>query len=169
MRSSSLLSLAILCVLAGAAHAVEVYRGRCHMHVCAFFAIQEKSIIASHRDGALFRVTTASYTTRRASDRAPPRKDWTTADGYVHCSRTRPAVIFKSDGDWLAHILAPAQDTGVAGYNLTSYVRYFAVCHALGIAALDDQILAAGKRLGYGETGARAEQLTLASPEEILK
>ncbi len=169
MRSSSLLSLAILCVLAGAAHAVEVYRGRCHMHVCAFFAVQEKSIIASHRDGALFRVALQTFNTKRATDRPPARKDWATSEAYVHCSKTRPATIVKLDGEWIAHVLAPGQPSGIAGYNLTSYVRYFAVCHALGIAALDDQILATGKRLGYGESGARAEQLTLANPEDILK
>ena len=53
---SVLLPALLLCGLAfDPARAVEVYRGRCHMQVCAYFTIQEKSIVASHRDGALFR------------------------------------------------------------------------------------------------------------------
>jgi hypothetical protein len=170
MKSLSALLLAsILSALASdLARAVEVYRGRCHMLVCAFFAIQEKSIVAAHRDGALFRVSYLGFTTRRPTDRPPARKDWTRSDGYVHCSKTRPATIFNSDGDWIGHVLAPASPSGLSGYNLTSYVRYFAVCHALGVAALDEEILAAGKRLGYGEA-LRAEQVTLANPEDILK
>jgi hypothetical protein len=46
-------------------------------------------------------------------------------------------------------------------------VRYFAVCHALGIAALDEEILAAAKRLGYPASGG-SEQIKLDKPEDIL-
>ncbi len=166
MRFLVLLALALASLMAPA-NAAEVYRGRCAMDECGWFLIQEKSIVASDQNGALFRVTLQRFTTRRANDRPPPRKDWKTSDGYVLCSKDRPAVVFQSDGEWLAHRLAPAQPTAYAGYNLSSYVQYFAVCHALGLPAIDEALLAKARALGYPASGT-ADQIKLSKPEDIL-
>ena len=162
-----LLAFALANLAAVPARAAEVHRGRCAIDVCAWFLIQEKNIVASDKNGALFRVTLQRFTTRRANDRPPPRKAWEVSEGYVLCSKTRPAVLFQSGGEWLAHILAPAQPSAYAGYNLTSHVQYFAVCHGVGLPAIDEPMLAKARALGYPAGGA-SEQIKLSKPEDIL-
>ena len=167
MHLRVLLALALAILTAITARAAEVYRGRCAMDVCAWFLIQEKNIVASDKNGALFRVTVQRFTTRRANDRPPPRKAWESSDGYVLCSKTRPAVLFQSDGEWLAHILAPGQPNAYAGYNLTSHVQYFAVCHGVGLPAIDEPMIAKARALVYPASGG-SEQIKLSKPEDIL-
>jgi hypothetical protein len=44
-----------------AAQAAELFIGRCHMEICSWFSIEEKELIGTSSDGALFKVVTKSW------------------------------------------------------------------------------------------------------------
>lgn len=84
---------------------------------------------------------------------AEPRTD------YIFCSRTRPAVAFRSEDAFIIHFLDLYD---LAGYQQSSARMYMRVCHNREPA--NDRML---RRLGY-RPGTRNEQVEGGRPADLL-
>jgi hypothetical protein len=82
---------------------------------------------------------------------------------YVLCSRSRPAVAFRSDGRWIAHAL---DLFNLPGYHTASAVGYLRACHRLDYHFRED-VDKAMRDLGY-RPGTRSDQVEIARPEQQL-
>ncbi|HEX8574608.1 MAG TPA: hypothetical protein VF759_17845 [Allosphingosinicella sp.] len=81
---------------------------------------------------------------------------------YLLCSRSRPALAFRSGKRWTAHAL---DLFNLAGYDRASAVAYLQGCHGVDYDRSDiDRVM---KGLGYN-SGTRSEQVQIARPEQLF-
>jgi hypothetical protein len=81
---------------------------------------------------------------------------------YVLCSRSQPALAFRSGKAWIAHAL---DLFNLGGYNTASAVSYLRACHGVEYDREDIEKVIAD--LGY-RPGTRSEQVEIARPEQLL-
>ena len=138
-------------------------RGLCRQDGCDEFQVLDKRPVAQGSQGTLFqtRVRTfhASYQGRRTTG---------DEDGFVYCSRVKPAVISPGPSGARAFVLGP--------YNLKPdrettnfYAFYFGLCHGIDAgkaAARDRRGIAA--QLQYHPDLTQSQMVTLRSAEEII-
>lgn len=151
-------------VFASPAAAPPVLPGRCHMSICWDRQFLGKTLIQAGPQGELYAVE-LTFRTWPIVD-APPATFEPPQTSYVHCSTTRPAFIFDSDGVLYAHLLNPGGDDW-AGYNMADYPVYWATCHDLFAenifsAEVTDQAV----ELGYSLT-LPTDQIQLEQPQDI--
>src|SRR5208282_125405 len=108
------------------------------------FQILEKEIVRSDASGRLVRAKTLVGVSKHPNgtyERKAPIEWKAPVDDYIFCSKVRPAVIVKWEDHWNADLLSPGSPEGVFGYNTSSYVQYFFVCHGLSDADPNDASL----------------------------
>jgi hypothetical protein len=93
-------------------------------------------------------------------------------DGYVYCSRTRPALMAEREGRTMAFYLAPsatAESRERIRQNASFHALYFSLCHGIeaGRAAAHNPSGVA-QSLGYSVALAQAKLQPLARAEDIL-
>jgi uncharacterized protein YecT (DUF1311 family) len=151
----------------------ERIRGRCHMDYCYWFSIHRRSLVGRSPLGeALYKLDNNHWQSHHpgASYDIPalleeePSGSW-----YAFCSHRNPRFLFQyGDGAWAEHELSPNDASGIHGYNITSYIFYYAACHDIGV---DDPYVATllAKELGYDLSGKAVKEVDIGSPEDLIR
>ena len=141
----------------------DLVRGLCRQDGCDEFQVLDKRPVVEGPQGTLFqtRVRTfhASYQGRR------PTGD---EDGFVYCSRMKPAVISPEPNRAQAFVLGP-HNLKPDRETTNFYALYFGLCHGINAgnaAARDRRGIAA--QLRYDPALTQSEMVTLRSAEEIV-
>jgi hypothetical protein len=141
----------------------------CHMMECAWSKPVSNVAIRSTPRGTLRKVAAVPGTSVHRDD-PPSRYDssirivWekAAATQYVLCSRSQPALAFRSGKRWIAHAL---DLFNLGGYNSASAVSYLRACHGVEYDRADiDKVM---RGLGY-HSGTRSEQVEIARPEQLF-
>ncbi len=171
MRS---MTLGFLCVAAiattravGAQASPEIVRGLCQKDGCAEFVVEQREPVGKGPDGALFRTRVRTFHVDHVA-----RREGGVEDGYVYCSRSRPAVISSVPGRPVSALfIAPFEPK--PGWALRStanfYSLYFAICEGpdAGRRAAEDRAGLA-RSLGYSTTLTEPRTATLSKPEDVM-
>lgn len=154
------------------AHAGELLRGRCHMGSCGWFSLEEKELVGSGPDGALFKATFKGWQSQHPDgnyDRKVSRKGGKPMVSYYFCSGTRPAVIVQvPGGGWQVDTLALNSPDGPPGVLEDTTATYYAVCHAVA-ADGPDAFARLGRHFGYPAMDEPPDAPTITKPADILK
>ena len=139
--------------------------GRCHMGECWDNKFISKTQLREGSNGTLYAVEMASRSWSFGSE--PPAKFDSPTIRYVHCSTTKPAYIFNSDGTYYAHLLNPGGDW--YGYNVGDYPVYWATCHNfVGPEFFSEKMTSRAVQLGY-PLNLSSEQIELNNVLEIMQ
>lgn len=141
----------------------------CHMMECSWSKPVSNVAIRSTSAGTLRRVAAIRGTSVHRDDypsryHASIRIAWEKAAkaDYVLCSRTQPAMAFRSGKRWIAHAL---DLFNLGGYNTASAITYLRACHGVDYDRSDiDKVM---RGLGY-RSGTRSEQVEIARPEQLF-
>jgi hypothetical protein len=162
--------IALAMALAAAAPAGPAPRlVQSRMMECAWSRPVSNVAVRSTAGGTLRKVTAIRGTSAYRDD--PPsrhhpsiRIDWEkrASTDYVLCSRTQPALAFRSGKRWIAHAL---DLFNLPGYHTASAIAYLRACHGVdyGRADIDEAM----RGLGY-RPGTRSEQVEIARPEQLF-
>lgn len=141
---------------------------QCRMMECSWSRPVFNEAIRSTPAGVLRKVTAIRGTSVHRDDfptRFEPSVpiEWEKTDSvqYVYCSRSQPALAFRSGRRWVAHAL-DLFDLG--GYQVASAVTYLRACHDMDYQRPD--IERALRGLGY-RPGTRSEQAEIERPEQL--
>lgn len=155
--------------------AAEVIPGRCHMDMCSWFSIEEKDLVGTDRNGALFRVVTKFWQSQHPGgsyDRRTPRRGGGTATSCALCSKTHPALLEAgTPGRWAVNELDLGPESVLPGAAETATAVYFAVCHAVAVTNTGEELTRLARRFRYPAPSADAVSLpeTVDRPEAILR
>src|SRR3712207_1020850 len=100
-----LLALAVVLstpVLAQSYDRPDIIRGLCRPDGCDEFALLNASSLTQGGEGTLMQTRVKTF---HASARG--RRELNEENGYVYCSRTKPAIIAEKNGRTMAFYLAP--------------------------------------------------------------
>src|SRR3954471_5001714 len=123
---------ALLLALAGPAAAQDynqpdIVRGLCQKDGCDEFRVLSAEPVTSTDEGRLLRTRIQTF---HASSRG--RADRGEENGYVYCSRTKPAIMAEQNGQTMAFFLAPfatQESRESVRQNANFHALYFAICH----------------------------------------
>ena len=142
---------------------------QCRMMECTWSKPVSNVAIRSAPGGTLRKVTAVRGRSVYRDD--PPsryhpsvRIEWQkrASVDYVLCSRTQPALAFRSGNRWTAHAL---DLFNLPGYHTASAIIYLRVCHGVDQDRGDiDEVM---RGLGY-RPGTRSDQVGIAKPEQLL-
>jgi hypothetical protein len=158
----------LMMALAPAAPAAELVQ--CRQMECSWSKPVSNVAIRSTSAGTLRKVTAfRGISTYR--DNAPSAFDESIAIEwqkpatvqYVLCSRSQPALAFRSEERWIAHAL---DLFNLPGYHTASAVGYLRACHGLDYHFGDDMDQAM-RNLGY-RPGTRSDQIEIERPVKQL-
>jgi hypothetical protein len=143
---------------------------QCRMMECSWSRPVANVAIRSTPAGTLRKVTAFRGTSVHRED--PPsgfddsiRIEWEkpAAVQYVYCSRSQPALAFRSGNRWVAHALDLFD---LPGYHTASAIGYLRACHGMDFDRED--IDEAMKALGY-RPGTRSDQVEISQPEQLVR
>jgi hypothetical protein len=162
-----MISLVVALAAAAAAPAPELVQ--CRMMECAWSKPVSNVAIRSTSAGTLRKVTALRGTSvhREAvpsgfNRSIPINWEKRASAQYVLCSRSQPALAFRSEKRWIAHAL-DLFDLG--GYNTASAIAYLRACH--GVDYDRDDIDMVIRDLGY-RPGTRSGQVEIDRPEQLF-
>ena len=164
-----MISLVIALAAAAAADGPAPDLIHCRMMECSWARPVSNVAIRSTSAGTLRKVTAFRGTSVHRDDVPSAfdesiRIEWekSAAAQYVLCSRSRPALAFRSGKRWVAHALDLFD---LPGYHSASAIAYLRACHGLDYLREDiDKVM---KDLGY-RSGTRSEQVEIARPEQLF-
>ena len=161
--------IALAMALAAAPAGPEPRLVYCHMMECSWSKPVSNAVIRSTPLGTLRKVVAVRGTSVHRDDypsrfQASIRIAWekSAAVDYVLCSRSRPALAFRSGKRWIAHALDLFR---LGGYNTASAVAYLRACHGIDHGRADIEKVM--RDLGY-RSGTRSEQVEIARPEQLF-
>jgi hypothetical protein len=145
----------------------DVVRGLCQRDGCDEFTILRADRIAATDEGTLMKTRVRTFHASRAG-----RQDRGEQDGYVYCSRTKPAIMAEREGRTMAFYLAPsatAESRERIRLNASFHALYFSLCHGTeaGRAAVHN-LSGVAQSLGYQVALAQSKLELLARAEDIL-
>jgi hypothetical protein len=145
----------------------DIVRGLCQPDGCDEFTILRADRIATSDEGTLLKTRVRTFHASRAG-----RQERGEQDGYVFCSRTRPALIAERAGRTMAFYLAPsatAESRERIRQNASFHALYFSLCHGTeaGKAAVHN-LSGVARSLGYQVALAQSKLEPLALAEDIL-
>jgi len=144
----------------------DIVRGLCRPDGCDEFAILAASPQGKAGEGTLMQTRLKTF---HASSRG--RRELSQENGYVYCSRTKPAIIGKKDGRTMAFYLAPfsTESRETIRKNANFHALYFSICHGMeaGRAAVRN-LPGVARDLGYRVALPRSQYVTLSRVEDIL-
>ncbi|HYI38798.1 MAG TPA: hypothetical protein VE053_00595 [Allosphingosinicella sp.] len=142
---------------------------QCRMMECSWSKPVSNVAIRSTSAGTLRKVTAFRGTSVHREDfpagfdeSVPIAWEKRAAVQYVLCSRTQPALAFRSGKRWVAHALDLFD---LPGYHTASAVAYLRACHGVDHDREDIDTVIRG--LGY-RSGTRSEQVEIARPEQLF-
>src|SRR5918994_2925396 len=144
----------------------DIVRGLCRPDGCDEFAILVASPQGRGGDGTLMQTRLKTF---HASSRG--RRELSEENGYVYCSRTKPAIIGEKDGRTLAFYLAPfsTESRETIRQNANFHALYFSICHGMeaGRAAVRN-LPGVARDLGYRVALPQSQYVRLSRVEDIL-
>ena len=100
------------------------------------------------------------------------RRDLSEENGYVYCSRTKPAIVAEKSGRTMAFYLAPFstnESRETIRQNANFHALYFSICHGMeaGQAAVRN-LPGVAQELGYRVALPQSQSVALSRVEDIL-
>ncbi len=154
-------------VLARSYDRPDIIRGLCRPDGCDEFAILAVSSLAKRGEGTLMKTRVKTF---HAS--ASGRRELGEENGYVHCSRTKPAIVAEKGGRTMAFYLAPystEENRQTIRQNANFHALYFSICHGMeaGRAAVRN-LPGVAQDLGYRVSLPQSRYVALTRVEDIL-
>ncbi|GEO18107.1 hypothetical protein [Microvirga aerophila] len=145
----------------------DVVRGLCQPDGCDEFTILRADRIAATDEGTLLKTRVRTFHASKSG-----RQERGDQDGYVYCSRTKPAIMAERDGRTMAFYLAPsatAESRERIRLNASFHALYFSLCHGneAGKAAVHN-LSSVAQSFGYRVALAQSKLELLAQAEDIL-
>ena len=132
-----------------------VERIECRQGECYWTQRQSVTVLSRRDDAVLLKVAERGGNSVHGPDAAPPDAwapgidiAWQAETVYFRCSRTRPAMLWKSDG---AFLLDALDLHGLPGAQVASASEYMSACHSLAPGKWDGKAL---QQLGYAKAAA---------------
>jgi hypothetical protein len=145
----------------------DIVRGLCRPEGCDEFAILAASPLVRGREGTLMKTRVKTFHVSSAG-----RRELSVDNGYVYCSRTKPAIVAEKGGRTMAFYLAPfatkvSRET--IRHNANFHALYFSLCHDLeaGRAAVQN-LMGVARDLGYRVSLPQSQYVALSQVEDIL-
>jgi hypothetical protein len=154
-------------VLAQAYDRPDIIRGLCRPDGCDEFAILAASPVVKGGEGTLMKTRVKTF---HAS--ASGRRELGEENGYVHCSRTKPAIVAEKGGRTMAFYLAPhstEESRQTIRQNANFHALYFSICHGMeaGRAAVRN-LPGVAQDLGYRVPLPQSRYVALTRVEDVL-
>jgi hypothetical protein len=168
LRSLIMLALVLSTpALAQSYNRSDIVRGLCQPNGCDEFTVLRADRIAASDEGTLLKTRVRTFHASSAG-----RQERGEQDGYVYCSRTRPALIAEREGRTMAFYLAPAataESRERIRQNASFHALYFSLCHGAeaGRAAVHN-VSGVAQSLGYRVALAQSKLQPLTRAEDIL-
>jgi hypothetical protein len=145
----------------------DIIRGLCRPDGCDEFAILAVSPLIKGGEGTLMQTRVK---TLHAS--ASGRRELSEENGYVYCSRTKPAIVAEKNGRTMAFYLAPfstKESRETIRQNANFHALYFSICHGMeaGRAAVQN-LPGVAQELGYRVALPQSQSVALSRVEDIL-
>jgi hypothetical protein len=146
---------------------LDIIRGLCRPDGCDEFAILAASPMTKAEEGTLMQTRVKTFHASSAG-----RRELSEENGYVYCSRTRPAIIAEKAGRTMAFYLAPfatQESRETIRQNANFHALYFSICHGLeaGRAAVRN-LPGVAQELGYRVALPQSQSVALSRVEDIL-
>jgi hypothetical protein len=145
----------------------DIIRGLCRPYGCDEFAILAASPLTKGGEGTLIQTRVKTF---HASSTG--RKELGAENGYVYCSRTKPAIIAEKGGRTMAFYLAPfstKESRETIRQNANFHALYFSICHGMeaGRAAIQN-LSGVAQNFGYRVALPQSQYVALTQVEDIL-
>jgi hypothetical protein len=145
----------------------DIVRGLCRPDGCDEFAILAASPLIKGGEGTLMQTRVKTF---HASSSG--RRELSEENGYVYCSRTKPAIVAEKNGRTMAFYLAPfatKESRETIRQNANFHALYFTICHGLeaGQAAVRN-LPGVAQQLGYRVALPQSQSVALSRVEDIL-
>jgi len=143
-----------------------IIRGLCRPDGCDEVAILTASPLIKGGEGTLMQTRVKTFHASSAG-----RKELSEDNGYVYCSRTKPAIVAEKNGRTMAFYLNPfsKQSRETIRQNANFHALYFSICHdmAAGRSAVRN-LAGVAQELGYRVAPPQAQYVALSRVEDIL-
>ncbi|WP_205769755.1 hypothetical protein [Microvirga sp. KLBC 81] len=153
-------------VLAQTYGRADIVRGLCRPDGCDEFAILSASPLAKGEEGTLMRTRVKTFHANSSG-----RREMSEENGYVYCSRTKPAIVAEKGGRAMAFHIAPfsTESRETIRQNANFHAMYFSICHGMeaGRAAVHN-LSGVARDLGYRVALPQSQYVALARVEDIL-
>jgi hypothetical protein len=145
----------------------EIIRGLCHPDGCDEFAVLAASPLTKTGEGKLKQTRVKTFLASSAG-----RRELSVENGYVYCSRTKPAIVAEKNGRTMAFYLAPfatRESRETIRKNANFHALYFSICHGMeaGQAAVRN-LPGVAQELGYRVALPQSQSVALSRVEDIL-
>jgi hypothetical protein len=145
----------------------DIVRGLCQKDGCDEFRALSADPVTSTDEGRLLRTRIQTF---HASSRG--RANQNEENGYVYCSRTKPAIMAEQNGQTMAFFLAPfatQESRESVRQNANFHALYFAICHDrdAGKAAVYN-LAGVAQSHGYRVALAQSKLVPLKRAEDVL-
>ncbi|WP_262299740.1 hypothetical protein [Microvirga sesbaniae] len=145
----------------------DIIRGLCRPDGCDEFAILSASPLTKTGEGTLMQTRVKTF---HASSSG--RRELSEENGYVYCSRTKPAIVAEKAGRTMAFYLAPfatRESRETIRQNANFHALYFSICHGMeaGRAAVRN-LPGVAQELGYRVALPQSQSVALSGVEDIL-
>lgn len=145
----------------------DLIRGLCEPDGCDEFTILAADRLKTTEEGTLFRTRIQTFHASYSG-----RKDRGQDNGYVYCSRTKPAIMAEQNGQTMAFFLAPfatQESRENVRKNANFHALYFTICHGreAGKAAVHG-LAAVAQSHGYRVTLAQSKFVPLQRAEDVI-
>jgi hypothetical protein len=145
----------------------EIIRGLCRPDGCDEFAILAASPLIMGGEGTLLQTRVKTFHASSAG-----RRELSEENGYVYCSKTKPAIVAEKNGRTMAFYLAPfstKESRETIRQNANFHALYFSICHGMeaGRAAVRN-LPGVAQELGYRVALPQSQSVALSRVEDIL-
>jgi hypothetical protein len=145
----------------------DIVRGLCQKDGCDEFRVLSAEPVTSTDEGRLLRTRIQTF---HASSRG--RANQKEENGFVYCSRTKPAIMAEQNGQTMAFFLAPfatQESRESVRQNANFHALYFAICHGreAGKAAVHN-LAGVAQSHGYRVALAQSKLVPLKRAEDVI-
>ena len=145
----------------------DIVRGLCQKDGCDEFRVLSAEPVTSTDEGRLLRTRIQTF---HASYRG--RANQNEENGYVYCSRTKPAIMAEQNGQTMAFFLAPfatQESRESVRQNANFHALYFAICHGreAGRAAVNN-LAGVAQSHGYRVALAQSKLVPMKRAEDVV-
>jgi hypothetical protein len=145
----------------------DIIRGLCRPDGCDEFAILAAVPLVKGGEGTLMQTRVKTFHAGSSG-----RRELSEDNGYVYCSRTRPAIVAEKNGRTMAFYLAPfatRESRETIRQNANFHALYFSICHGMeaGQAAVRD-LPGVASQFGYRVALPQSQYVALSRVEDIL-
>jgi hypothetical protein len=145
----------------------DLIRGLCRPDGCDEFAILLASPLTKTGEGTLMQTRVKTFHASSAG-----RRELSEENGYVYCSRTKPAIVAEKGGRTMAFYLAPfatKESRETIRQNTNVHALYFGICHGMEAGRAAAQNLpGVAREFGYRVTLPQSQSVALSRVEDVL-